>query len=220
MDWSKWTVLFEPKNVKFLLQGLQWTIELALISIALSLLFGIVICALRISQYPFLRYPAFLYVESLRNLPLILLIFFTYFALPKIGLGLPKFWAAVVAFTIFTSALVAEIIRGGIQSVPKGQWEAARAQGFTYLETMVYIILPQALRKMIPPLISQFITLTKDTSYASIIGLTELTEHGKLIFIEHNNPVQVFFFVACIYFVVNFTLSRFGVYMEKRMAMG
>ncbi|MBC9786165.1 amino acid ABC transporter permease [Heliobacterium chlorum] len=220
MEASKWMILFEPKNLKFLMQGLQWTIELALVSIALSLFFGMVICALRISQFRFLRYPAFFYIESLRNLPLILLIFFTYFALPVIGVNLSKFWAAVVAFTIFTSALVAEIIRGGIQSIPKGQWEAARSQGFTYLQTMVFIIMPQALRKMIPPLLSQFITLTKDTSYATIIGLQELTGQASLTFIEYNNPIQTLLLVACIYFIINFAMSRLGRLVEQRMAMG
>lgn len=220
MEWGKWAVLFEPKNFWFLMEGLQWTIELAVVSIALSLFFGIIICFLRISPYAFLRYPAFLYTEALRNLPLILLIFFTFFALPKVGIQLSKFWAAVVAFTVFTSALVAEIVRGGIQSISKGQWEAARSQGMTYFQTMVHIILPQALKKMIPPLVSQFITLTKDTSYALIIGAQELTGQAQLVFIEYNNPIQTLFLVACIYFIINYSMSHVGRFLERRLATG
>lgn len=218
MEPDKWLVLLKPVNLLFVLTGLWLTIKMALVSIVLSLAIGTLIAVLRLSGFVPIRWLALMYTESMRNLPLLLLVFFSYFAMPKLGINLSIYWAAVVAFTVFTSALVAEIVRGGIQSVPRGQVEAAISSGMTYLQTMQYVILPQAMKKMIPPLISQFVTLVKDTSYAMIIGASELFEHGKLIYIQYNNPLQTLFFVAVVYFVVNYSLSLYGRYLERRLA--
>lgn len=215
---DKWAVIFTRDSLVSLGNGLVSTLELAVTSIALSLTFGVIIGMLRLAPARAVRYPAFLYVEGLRNTPLLLIIFFTYFALPRVGISLSVYWAGVVALTIFTTALVAEIVRAGIQSIPVGQVEAARSQGMTYGQTMRYIVLPQALKKMIPPLVSQFTSLLKDTSYVMIIGGLELTQQGYLIFIEHTNPIQTLFVVACIYFVVNYSLSLFARGLERRLA--
>ena len=113
-------------------------------------------------------------VEIIRNLPLLLIIFFTYFALPEAGLKLEITTAAIVALTIFEAAMISEIVRSGLLSIEKGQIEAARASGLSYIQALRHIILPQALRRMVPPLVSQFISLLKDTSLAVVISLPEL----------------------------------------------
>ncbi len=118
---------------------------------------------------------------------MLLILFFTYFALPNIGLRLPVIPASIVAMTVFESAMLAEIVRSGINAVPVGQMEAARSNGLTYTQAMVHIILPQAFKAMIPPIVSQFISLVKDTSLATIILLPELTYHSQIIYGQNSN---------------------------------
>jgi putative glutamine transport system permease protein len=120
--------------------------------------------------------------------------------------------------TAFVSCVTAEIIRGGINSVDRGQWDAALSQGFSRIQYMRHIVLPQALRRMIPPLTSQFVTVVKDTSYAWAIGLEELTGAAVIFFTRYQNPLQTFFAVACVYFTVNFVMSALARRMEKKLA--
>ena len=126
-------------------------------------------------------------IDVIRNLPLLLILFFTYFALPDIGIRLNVIVAAIVAMSIFESAMLAEIVRSGINAVPRGQMEAARSNGLTFYQAMRYIIMPQALKKMIPPIVSQFISLVKDTSLATIILLPEATYHAQIIYGQNIN---------------------------------
>ncbi|MFZ5626387.1 MAG: amino acid ABC transporter permease [Bacillota bacterium] len=220
MTSSGWTPFLDLNNLTFLAAGLRWTLGLAALSIAFSLFFGVLLALMRISGWKFLSGPAYLYIHALRNSPLLLVIFFTYFALPRMGISLSPFWAGVVALTIFTSALVAEIFRGGIQAVPKGQWEAARSQGFTWAQTMAYIILPQAFKKIIPPLVSQFTSLIKDTSYCFIISVPELFSQGQVFFSRYNNPMQTLLVEAVIYFVICYALTSYSRRLERKLAYG
>lgn len=217
---EKWSSFLDFNNMMFLGSGLAWTLGLAGVSILLSLVFGIVLALMRISGIKWLNYPAYIFVHALRNSPLILIIFFTYFALPKLGLSLKPFWAGAVALTIFTSALVAEIFRGGIQSIPKGQWEAARSQGLNWVKTMWFIILPQAFKRIIPPLVSQFTSLIKDTSYCFIISVPELFNMGNVFFSRYNNPIQTLIVLAIIYFVICYALTSYSRRLERKMSYG
>jgi aspartate/glutamate/glutamine transport system permease protein len=200
--------LFTWPNLRFLLGGLGMTLAVAGISIVLSMLLGLILAFARLSKIALIRYPAIAYIEVMRALPILLVIFFTYFALPQIGIRLSPFVAGVTAMSAFTASLVAEIVRAGILSVNPGLLEAARAQGLTDAQTMRLIVLPIALRRMMPALVSQFITLLKDTSLTAVIGILELVRRAQIVYSSPPfEPIPVFALIACIYFVVNYGLS-------------
>ena len=206
-------------NIRFLLEGLLVTLEVSLLSILFSFLIGGVLGIIRYIKIPFLSKIVGFGIDIIRNLPLLLIIFFTYFGLPNLGFRLSIFGSAVAAMTVFQSAMLAEIIRGGIASVPKGQMEAARSTGLTYSQAMRIIILPQALKKMIPPIVSQFISLVKDTSLATVIVLPELTYSARIIYSKNINYVlPMFFTLALLYFIVCFCLSRVAIHLEKKLS--
>lgn len=201
------------------MEGLLVTLEVAASAIVLSFVFGIILGILRYTKLPVLSQLAVLYIEVMRNLPLLLIIFFGYFGLRDMGIELPVTMAAITGLTVFTSALIAEIVRSGLNSVEKGQIEAARAQGFTYSQTLWYIILPQGLKRMIPPLVSQFITLVKDTSLAVVISLEEIMHNAQIVYNKYvNATIPLLILVAFIYFTINYSLSRVSRYLEKRLA--
>lgn len=200
--------LFTWENIRFLLGGLGMTLAVASLSIVLSFVLGLLLAFGRLSRIALVRYPSIVYIEGMRALPVLLVIFFTYFALPQIGLRLSPFAAGVTAMSAFTASLVAEIIRAGILSVAPGLVEAAYAQGLTEAQTMRLIILPIALRRMMPALVSQFITLIKDTSLTAVIGILELVRRGQIIYSGAPfQPIPVIILIALIYFAVNYSLS-------------
>lgn len=195
------------------------TLQVALIAIGLSFAIAVVVGVLRYAKI-FLISPALaVVVETIRNLPLLLIIFFAYFALPEIGIELSVTAAAITGLTVFESAMVSEIVRGGLHSVEKGQIEAARSTGLTYIQTMRHIILPQALRRMVPPIVSQFISLIKDTSLAVVISLPELINHAQIINGHNMNYViPIYLLVAVMYFIVNYMLSIVSRRLENQRA--
>ncbi len=199
---------FTPDNVAFLLEGFWVTLKVAFISIILSFLIGGLVGTLRFAKIPIVSHILAVIVEVVRNLPLLLIIFFTYFALPEIHIKLEIIPAAIVALTIFESAMISEVIRSGLNSIDKGQMEAARSSGLTYVQALRYVILPQALRRMIPPLVSQFISLLKDTSLAVVISLPELTHNAQIVYGQNSGYfIPILLLVAIMYFVVNYALS-------------
>jgi putative glutamine transport system permease protein len=211
--------VFSADNLKYLLGGVSITLAVSLVAILLSFLIGSVLGVIRFERIPYFSKLIGHCVDIVRNLPLLLIIFFTYFALPKLGVHLPIFWATVVAMTIFESSMLAEIVRGGLQAVGIGQREGARANGLRELQAMWHIILPQAYKKMIPPIISQFISLVKDTSLATGIGLAELTYRGQVVYGQDSNFIlPVLLMLAVVYFLINFTLSWVSRRIEKRLA--
>lgn len=208
--------LLEPHLLLFMMKGLWVTVQIAGTSILLSFLLGTVIGVIRYSGAPILSHLAAIYVEVIRNSPLLLLILFSRFVS-----GLRPVNAGIAAMTIFTAAILAEVVRGGLNSVDKGQWEAARSQGFTYIQTLRYIVLPQALRKMIPPMFSQFITVIKDTSFVWVVGVEELTGSGVIILGQYGSTSQffaVFGFIAVVYYLLCRFLSSVGRWQERRAA--
>ena len=208
--------LFTWINFRFLLQGLGMTLLISAISIACSVVLGTIISIMRTSNNKILRGIATAYIELFKNTPLLLWIMFTFFVaqLPPIG-------AAVLAFTLFTSASVAEIVRGGLASVHSGQYEAAKSQGFSVVQTYVLIILPQALRNMIPALLSQFVTTIKDTSFLwGAMALQELMGRGMILMNSYNSTEQIFMIfgiMAIMYFVVCFALSQLVRAYQRRL---
>ena len=158
------------------------------------------------------------HTKLLKGFILLLILFFTYFALPDIGIRLNVVAAAIIAMSIFESAMLAEIVRSGINAVPRGQMEAARSNGLTFYQAMRYIIMPQALKKMIPPIVSQFISLVKDTSLATIILLPEATYHAQIIYGQNiNYMIPMFVALAVMYFVVNYALSLASRWLDRRL---
>ena len=204
-------------NVRFLLEGLKVTVEVSLFSIIFSFLIGGLAGVIRFANIPFLSKILGIVIDIIRNLPLLLIIFFTYFALPQIGIQMNIFWSAVAALTIFESAMLSEIFRAGLNAVPKGQMEAGLSTGLTYVETMRTIVLPQAFKSMIPAIVSQLISLIKDTSLAVIISLPELSHQARIIYGQNTNYVlPMFIIMTLMYFVVCYALSLLSGYLEKR----
>lgn len=205
-------------NIRFLLEGLFLTLQVAVVAGILSFVFGSILGLIRFVKVPFLSRIVGSVIDVVRNLPLLLIIFFTYFALPQIGIRLTIFWSAVAALTIFESAMLSEIIRGGLNGVEEGQMEAGLSTGMTYAQTMWYIVIPQALRSMVPPIVSQIVSLIKDTSLATIITLPELTHHSRIVYGQNTNYViPMFIMMGFMYWVVCYSLSRFSKRLENTL---
>jgi putative glutamine transport system permease protein len=202
---------YSADNVSFLLKGFLITLEVAFISIILSFLFGCILAVLRYAKVTVLSTVAAFYVETIRNLPLLLIIFFVYFALPEIGIKFSIMTASIIALTVFESAMLSEIIRSGLNSIDKGQIEAGRSSGLSYIQTLWHIILPQALRRMVPPMVGQFISLLKDTSLTVIIALPELMHNANIVNGQKSSfVVPTLMLAAIFYFTVNYSLSLYS----------
>ena len=169
-------------NFDTLLQAFLVTIALALCAELLGIVLGLVLALMKIGRFKLLSAPAQVYIDVFRGTPLLVQIIFIYFATPNIGIRIESlFFAGLVALTLNSAAYVAEIFRSGIQSIDKGQMEAGRASGLTYAQTMRHIIVPQAFRRVIPPLTNEFVMLIKDTSIVSVIGLEELLRSARVL---------------------------------------
>ena len=200
-----------------LLIGAGVTIQITVLSTAIGFVIGLIVGVARISNLRVLRVLAEVYVEFFRGTPLLVQIFLFYFALPVItGQRIDPFIAAISACGINSGAYVAEIFRAGIQSVDDGQMEAGRSLGMTWLQTMRYIIVPQAFKRVIPPLGNEFIAMLKDSSLVSVIGFEELTRRGQLIIAKTYGSFEIWMSVAVIYLVMTLTISRFVAYLERR----
>ena len=211
-----WTIIV--RNWPVLLSGFINTLKLAVLAIAASFVLGVVAGALRLSRSPYLHYPAVLYIEIIRGVPLIMVIFWFYFLAPILaGRPLDNFTSALIAFIVFEAAYLAEIVRAGIQSVPLGQVQAAISTGLTHRQAMGHVILPQAIRNMIPALVTRFIVLFMDTSLAYIIGYRELTRVARIIAEREFRAFEVYTFIAIVYFVCTYAMSLLAGRLERRL---
>jgi len=213
----------DPAIWRFFGEGLRETLFISVVSVALSFAVGLLFALGRLSRRAWLRWPSIAYIESVRALPVLLLI--VYFDIKGSSLfrpffgsdfELPRFWAGVLGLSLYTSAVLAEIIRAGILSLPRGQTEAARALGLSYPRTMRFVILPQALRLMVPAMMAQLTTVIKDTSLVGTIGVFELLKQGRTIYTQYFNPIEVLLIVSAIYFAICFTLSQ----LSRRFEVG
>lgn len=202
------------------LGGLAMTLILASCALVLALPLGIAFGLARVSPWRWLRWPVTALVYLVRGTPLLMVVFWAYFFLPSItGHKTDQFWTMLIALVVFDAAYLAEIVRAGIQGLPKGQMECARALGLPYLAAMRRVILPQALRTSLPSLVNQFISTIKATSLGYIIGLSEVTFIATQInSIVFNKPTQVFVILGLTYFVLCFGLSRFAYWLEGWLA--
>lgn len=213
---EKWDPFTQWPVWRFLLEGLQETLKLAAVSMLLAITVGMFLALGRLARNAPTRWAAGAIVEFFRGVPLLLLIFFTYIGLPRYGVDISGFLRIVLALFIYNAAVLAEIFRAGILSLDRGQTEAASAIGLRYWQSMRFVILPQAIRRMIPALVSQLITLLKDTSLAFIVSYQELLRHGKLNGEFFRNPLQSYLVVALMFIAVNLTLSRIARRLEVR----
>jgi polar amino acid transport system permease protein len=219
--------VYQKTKPGILLLGLWMTLKVSLYSIVFGILLGLLGGIARISNNPALKWSAITYVELIRGSPLLVQIFIWYFVLAtminsilqKYGLAeIQAVWYGVAALAFFTGAYVTEIVRAGIQSIHRGQIEAARSLGMSGPQAMQHIILPQAMRRILPPLAGQFISLIKDSSLLGIIAIRELTKATREGITTSLQPYEFWFVCAGLYLILTFTLSMFVQYLEKRMA--
>ena len=204
-------------DTRFLLQGLWVTIYVSLISIALSFVVGLILGLIRYMKIKYLSAIVGFIIDIIRNLPLLLIIFFTYFGLPQLGIVTSPTSASITALVIFEGAMLAEIVRSGIGSVDPGQMEGARSNGMSYGQAMYHVVMPQALHNMIPALLSQFVSLVKDTSLATIIVLPELLYHAQIIYSQNTTYlIPMYVIIAVMYFIVCFCLSQVANYLQTK----
>ncbi len=218
--------LFEGDTIGFikkwrlgpLMVGLWTTLWLSAISSVFALILGLITGIARVSKNVTLRGLAMIYVECIRGTPLLVQIFIAYFFLGTV-FNLSRNVCGIGALALFAGAYVAEIVRAGVQSIPKGQVEASRSLGMTAFQTMTDIVLPQAFKKILPPLSGQFISLIKDSSLVSVIAITDLTKSGREIITSSFATFEVWLVVAAMYLLVTSVLSQLVYYMERRLAV-
>ncbi len=225
LEVSEGEELFEGDTIGFtshwkpgpLMVGLWTTIWISATASVFALFIGLFTGLARLSNNFTLSGLAILYIECIRGTPLLVQIFIAYFFLGTV-FDLSRNFCGVGALALFAGAYVAEIIRAGIQSIPKGQMEAARSLGLTFPQAMIDIILPQAFKRILPPLSGQFISLIKDSSLVSVIAITDLTKSGREIITSTFAPFEVWFVVAAMYLIITSVLSQLVFYMERRLA--
>ncbi|PAD63679.1 glutamine ABC transporter permease [Bacillus siamensis] len=209
------TILTE--NFDMYLDGFLHTLLASFIALAGSFALGVLIAVMRITTFKPLQWIGTAYVEFIRNIPLLLITFVFYFGLPNAGLRLDGFQAGTIALTIYTSVFIAEAIRAGIQTVSKGQMEAARSSGFTYSQAMRYVILPQAVKIVIPPLGNQFLNLVKNSSILGVVAGLDLMYQADLVSSSTLVVFDVYIFVALFYLILTIPLSIGVHYLERRL---
>lgn len=210
-------------NVRFLIGGFWATIQLSLIATVLSMTIGLLVALPGMSSNRWVRLPSRVYIEFVRAIPLLPMLFWVFYGLPVVmrSLGFPitidAFWGAIITLAISDSAFTAEIYRSGIQSIPKGQTEAARTVGLTYGQTMRYVILPQAIRRILPPLANQFIYIVKMSAFASVIGMQELTRRANELVVTEYRPLEIYTLLILEYLVLVLIISFFVRWLERKM---
>ena len=208
-----------------LLRGLVVTVEIAALSLSLGFVLGLVLAVIRVAlKYSgtagvlrILEFPLIVYVDVLRAIPPLVTLIVVYYALPFINITIPRFWAAVLTFVVILSAFAEEIFRATIEAIDRGQMEAARSLGLSYLQSMAYVVIPQALKIALPPLTSRMIAVTKDVSLASVIGVADLLKKARAAQSLYANPTPLF--SAALLFTLFFLpLVRLSMYIEKKLA--
>lgn len=213
LDPQRWDFLAEPGTYRAIGNGLLNTIQVALVAIVLALIFGAVFAVARISDRVWLSWPATVVVEFFRAVPLLLLILFIFLGYSDV---IGRFWSLVLGLMLYNGAVLAEIFRAGIDAVPKGQREAADAIGLNKGQVMTYVLVPQAVRIMLPAIISQSVVALKDSALGFVIAYPELARTARDIYVTYNNPLQAGLVIAAIFILLNYALSRLAVYVESR----
>jgi glutamate transport system permease protein len=225
-DADKWSPLFDPSDDSFNLvwdrigEALGNTLIAAVLAVVFSLIIGTLLAVTRVISAPWYRWAVVGLIELLRGVPVVIAIFFVARVLPQFGVSLEPLWYLVIGLTLYNSVVIAEIVRAGINSLPKGQREAAESLGLTRGQVLRLVLLPQAFRAMLPALISQLVVVLKDTSLGFIISYEETVRVAGQIVQVLSNPIQTYLLIAVIFIVVNYALSRFAIYVERRLSRG
>lgn len=216
-----WEFYFERlvMTLPSFLKGIWVTVQVSGLSLIGGTVIGLVAGILRTRDFKPVRIVIAAYVDVVRGTPYLVQIFIFFFILPEWGLQMEAFTAAVLSLTLYAGAYVCEIVAGGIEAVPEGQWEAAKASGFNWLQQMRLIVLPQALRTILPPLVGQYVLLIKDSSIVSVIGLTDVTRVGWLTVQRVPEGIMVFGLVGALYFCVCYPLIQLSGWFERRLTI-
>ncbi|MCZ4296025.1 amino acid ABC transporter permease [Vibrio sinaloensis] len=205
-------------NLKFLVAGFSDTIQVSLLSMLLAMTLGFLVSLPALSPLKPLRMINRVYVESVRSIPVLVLLLWVYYGMPTLlDVTLNHFWAGVIALTIAESAFMAEVFRGGIQAINRGQHEAAEALGLNYWQKMRFVILPQAFRQILPPLGNQFVYILKMSSLVSVIGLSDLTRRANELVVNEYLPLEIYTFLVLEYLVLILIVSQAVRWLEKRI---
>ncbi|MEK4057579.1 amino acid ABC transporter substrate-binding protein/permease [Paenibacillus sp. FSL F4-0087] len=216
---GRWELV--QKSLPVLFKGMGKTLLYTIMSLFFAFIIGLIFAFMKVGQNKFLRVVATVFVDIFRGIPLIVLALFIYFGIPQaMGFTMPLFLAAILTLSLNAGAYVTEIIRGGIQSIDRGQMEAARSLGLPYRKAMIKIVIPQAIRVMIPSFINQMVITLKDTSILSVIGLVELTQSGKIVIARTFASFDIWLTVAIMYLIVIITLTKIADYLEVRVRRG
>ena len=211
-------------NIQFLIGGFGDTILISVIAAALSMMIGLLVALPSLSSNRWIRLPNRLYVEFVRSIPLLPMLFWVFYGLPVLfkamGLDIPidPFWGAIITLAVSDSAFTAEIYRAGIQSIGRGQTEAAQSIGLNYTDTMRFVILPQAVRRILPPLANQFIYIVKMSAFASVIGMQELTRRANELVVTEYRPLEIYTLLILEYLVLVLIISQAVRWLERRLA--
>ncbi len=212
----RWEPFTDLRVWQFLGQGLLVTAQIGIVSLVASVVISVPLAIGRVALPRPLRWLVIAWIELLRATPVLALILAATLYMPRTGLDIEPVWAATIGLTAYNSAVIAEVVRAGILSIPRGEVDAARSVGLSYLKTMRLVVLPQAISRMMPAIVSQSITLVKDTSLASIAAVSELVGYARSSWVFFGNVAETLFVVACIYFLINYTLSRLARRLELR----
>jgi len=205
-------------NLPYLLNGLKTTIVMSALAMAFCLVFGTALCVARRSRFALLRAPARAYIDVIRSAPLLLIIFWFIFFVPRFtGIRVDPYTAGLIALVAYFSTHVAEIMRAGIQAVPRTQTEAGQGSGLSHWQVYRFVVMPQAVKNMIPALISRFVALIMGTSLTYIIGVIEFFRAATIVNNRVYASIQIFSFVAIVYFVICFGFSQFGEWCRRRL---
>ena len=205
------------ESVPFLVKGAVYTVQVSVLAIVFGLVLGWAFGLIAVSGVRWLRAIAWAYVQFIRGTPLLVQIFLIYFGLPAFGVNVPAYWSGVIALGLNSGGFQAEIVRAGIESIDRGQTEAARSIGMSSFQTLMFILVPQTIRRVIPPLTNELITLTKSSSLLSAIAVLELTHAGQAIIARTFAPFEIYAAVAVFYLVLVAALSRGSALLERRV---
>ena len=211
-----WSFFAKPTTWAFLARGLLGTFEVALAAGAIAFVLGLLLMLGRIGRIRIVSAICHVLTDLFRSLPSLLLIYFFFLVIPKYGIRMPSFWMITIPVALAASGVLAEIFRAGVNAVPKGQTEAALSLGMSDFKIMFKIVLPQALRIVVPSLISQLVVVVKDTTVAYVVSFPDLMQNARVLISNYDALVSMYFVVAVIYILINFSLNELAVYMARR----